>query len=57
MLPLFFGFTCIIETLLAGVEVLTADVQPTLTVRCHQGQVTLQGPRIKKQGEEEVDSS
>jgi len=34
-----------LEHFVSGVEETTADIQPTLTVRCRQGQITLQGPK------------
>ena len=47
-----------------GVEPDTAEVLPSLTVRCHQGQISLQGPRMRRQdmktrrqGETEIDAS
>jgi len=46
-----------LEHFVTGMEASTAEVQPTLTVRCHQGQITLQGPRISKEGESGFDSS
>ena len=34
-----------LEHFVSGVEETTADIQPTLTVRCRQGLITLQGPK------------
>jgi len=46
-----------LEHFVSGVESSTEDTQPTLTVRCHQGQVTLQGPRVERGADNGVDSS
>jgi len=37
-----------LEYFVSGVESSTAEMQPSLSVKCHQGQITLQGPRRKK---------
>jgi len=39
------------EYFVSGVEASTADITPTLTVKCHEGQITLKGPRSKKNAE------
>jgi len=46
-----------LEHFVSGVESSTEETQPTLTVRCHQGQVTLQGPRVVRGAASEVDLS
>jgi len=53
-----------LEHFISGVEPDTAEVLPSLTVRCHQGQISLQGPRMRRQdmktrrqGETEIDAS
>eukprot|EP00092_Neocalanus_flemingeri_P014163 GFUD01015279.1.p1 GENE.GFUD01015279.1~~GFUD01015279.1.p1 ORF type:complete len:576 (-),score=147.94 GFUD01015279.1:103-1767(-) len=45
------------EHFVSGVETSSAEVQPTLTIRCHHGQITLQGPRPSKTAETGFDSS
>jgi len=46
-----------LEHFVSGVDTSTEEIQPSLTVRCHHGQITLQGSRPVKTAESGFDSS